>query len=256
MNAPPGGTPEPHITDDEFLDLVSGFLEGPARERVIAHASSCARCDARFLEISATHERGLARAAQVLVDAAEAPRANPFWRPSLALVAAAGVIVVATAVFLARPQPAPSSRAARAPDPVWLPSAVLEGDRRSGGEALAESLVIEGVKAYDRRDLVEAERLLRTPLPRGGSEWMRRLYLASALVEQGRDAEALPLLDTIHADLLPEPWNAEWGWTFFVALERQGLHARADSVLETLVKLEGDVGDRARAERDARHPRH
>ena len=255
MNETPGTAPGAHIGDDEFIDLVSGFLDDASRARVIAHASACAHCDARFREISATHERGLARAAEALREPAVEPHARPFWRPSVALLAAAGFVVVAAAVYLARPQPSPSLHATRAPEPVWLPSAVFEGIRRSGGASQAESLVIAGVQAYDRRDLAEAERLLRAPLDPSALDKMRRLYLANTLVAQGRNEEAISLLDSPYGDLLPEPWNAEWGWTFFVALQRQGQSERADSVLETLVKRDGEVGERARAVRDGRHPR-
>ncbi|MBK7369255.1 MAG: hypothetical protein IPJ04_15560 [Candidatus Eisenbacteria bacterium] len=176
MNETPGTAPGAHIGDDEFIDLVSGFLDDASRARVIAHASACAHCDARFREISATHERGLARAAEALREPADEPRVHPFWRPSVALLAVASFIVVAAAVFLARPQPPPAPPCDARPRAVWLPSAVSEGIRRSGGASQAESLVIAGVQAYGRRDLAEAERLLRAPLIRSALDKMRRLY--------------------------------------------------------------------------------
>ncbi len=255
MNAPPRTLPTAHLEDDEILDLVSGFVDDVTRERLIRHVASCPPCEARLREAAGSHERALARAARELASAAAAPRARGFGRTGRLLAMAAGLVVVATAAFLARPRPDPASRASGEARPAWLPAAVTEGVRRAGGESPAESLVVAGVHAYDRRDLHEAERLLHAPLPDGTIEWMRRLYLANTLVALGRHSEAIPLLDAPLAERLPEPWAAEWDWTLLVALQHQGQQARADSVLERLVQRQDAVGERARATRDGRRPR-
>lgn len=255
MNAPPGDSPGTHIGEDELIDLVSGFLDEPARERVVRHASNCAACEARFREISATHERGLARAAQALARPAQARRA--WWevpQQRVLALAAGFVVVAAVAFFLQSPSTWPG-RSGRSPEPAWLPQATLDGHPRDATDSPAESLMVEGVRAYERRDLAAADRLLRTPIPASTNDYLRRLYLASTLVALGRDAEAIPLLDEAIADHLPQPWDGEWAWTLYVAFERQGLHARADSLFERLALRDDAVGNRARALGGGGHPR-
>lgn len=253
MNVPPGEKSLGHIEDDQFLDLVSGLLQEAARERVIRHAATCPPCEARLREFTASHEQALARAAQVLAAPAAAPR--PAWRgrPAPWLAAAAGLVAVAATVFLLRSQT--GGPRGVAPAPAWLPVSVVDGERRDAGSSTAESLLVAGVQAYDHRDLATAERLLRAPREPGTLEWMRRLYLANTFVALGRDTEAIPLLEGQIAERLPEPWGGEWDWTFFVALERRGLHSRADSLLVLLEQRQDAIGDRARAMRHGRSSR-
>lgn len=222
---------------------------------MLRHASNCAACDARFREISATHERGLARAAQTLAHTARARQAWWAVPQQRVLALAAGFVVVAAVAFFLRAPSTWPGRADRSPEPTWLPQATRDGHPRDGADSPAESLIVEGVRAYERRDLAAADRLLRTPIPASTNDYVRRLYLASTLVALGRDAEAIPLLDETIAEQLPQPWDGEWAWTLYVAFERQGLHARADSLFERLVLRDDAVGDRARALRGGGHSR-
>lgn len=256
MSTADARTPPPHLTDDDLVDLVNDLLDESARERMVTHAAGCAGCEARLREMATAHERGRARAAglpaamagPVAPDGSASPlRLGPgrgIQRAGVLLAAAAVLVIAGTAYLLrpAREAPAPVSE----PRHAWLPSnPEVSAARRSVGQG-DDTRVMAGVAAYQRRDLSAAESLLTNPVDDLALEWVRRLYLANALVALDRNAEALPLLDRRSGDLLPEPWRGEGQWTYFVALSRAGRKADADSMLRVLIRRDDDIGARAR----------
>jgi hypothetical protein len=257
---------EPHLSDDQLVDLLHDFLDETGRAVALAHASACPVCDARLRECARVHERGRASAAAMLASTPRdgvgfAPLPGPHsgmprrlahmhWRRSYpALLAAAGLIVVAGIGVNLRPTFKSSARhapPAAGASHVWLPSAQRSGQLRAFADARVDSLVLAGIAAYERRELGMAESLLSIHPAQGELEWVRRLYLANTFVALERPSEALPLLEVWESGFLPEPWDGEWRWTYLVALERSGQRDRSDSLLVILRARTDEIGARAR----------
>ena len=179
-------------------------------------------------------------------------------RPRFALrlaVAAAAVAVVA--VLIRHPH-----RSIPIPSEVdWLPSAaefselrdaapLSGGGDRHGATPLeverAQAELAHAVAAYDRRDLPEAIRELRSMKSDGALEAIREIYLANARLQQGDNEEAVPTLRSVLREDLPARWSHECQWMLLVGLSRTGHPAGADSLLHTLAAEPGPYGDRAR----------
>ena len=276
MNSAGQSGGEPHLSDDQLVDLLHDFLDETVRAAALAHASTCPVCDARLRECARVHERGRASTAAILASTTrdgDVPAPQPgthsgmprrlarmHWRRSYpALLAAAGLIVVAgigvrlRPTFESRARHAPPAAGARH---VWLPSVQRSGQLRTLGDARVDSLVLAGIAAYERRELGMAESLLSIHPAHGELEWVRRLYLANTFVALERPSEALPLLEVWESGFLPEPWDGEWRWTYVVALERSGQRDRSDSLLGILRARNDDIGARARVlADDSRRPR-
>jgi hypothetical protein len=242
--------PARHLDADSCIDLVNGLLTPAARLDLLAHAAGCADCEALLREVAATHERGRARAADVLAAAAVAapgglPRRAPArFRGNAWLAAAAVAIVMAGAWFVA----GRSTLMRRGVEPGFVPLPIVEPSRlavvRDGSGT--DSLVLLGVEAYQRQDFETARRLLATPHADRGMEVMRRVYLASAQVRCDKADSALVTLGSVRPSQLPEPWRSESEWTRMVAFARAGMRTSADSLLDMLTQGVGPVQDRAR----------
>ena len=246
----------PHVTDDDLLDLLHGYLDSAECRRTLEHARSCVACDARFREIVHSHERGRAQAAPVLggptrqaveIPGERIPHERKRW-PTRAVgwLVAAGLIAVAGVGVLSRSRDA-SERGGLRAEPAWLSTMAPSGLRRSA-EDPADSLIMAGVGAYERRDLAGAERLLAGAVTDPSIEQLRQLYLANTLVHMNRASEALPILRQYASEnvSIPEPWRGEWHWTYLAALGRVGETARADSLLRELAGRSDALGARAR----------
>jgi hypothetical protein len=128
----------------------------------------------------------------------------------------------------------------------WLPLSAEGPSLRSSVEAIANKDLAAGLDAYAARDLDQAITLLERAEASEQMETIRKIFLASALAWSGNHAEAVSVLQTINLRTLPDPWGGEAHWTLYVALEKSGQTASADSLLRILAQERGDVGDRAR----------
>jgi hypothetical protein len=220
-------------------------------------------------ETAASHARAEAVAASVLGDRASVdplraeratgdgaqgmPRhgAEGVTRHRTSLLAAASIAALVGVLWVARDRttldrPAAADAAAR------LPAARLRGAIRGLSLAAGDSLIVTGLDAYNRGDYAAARRALETAGRAGRMENVRRIYLASTLLELDDAAGAADALRDVDLRWVPEPWKSEARWTLATALAHTDRHAAADSLFGVLAREAGPVGDRARA----RHPTH
>jgi thioredoxin-like negative regulator of GroEL len=127
----------------------------------------------------------------------------------------------------------------------------LRGTVRHFGTSSSDSILLQGLQAYDRGDLQSARELLRAAQATGSWERVRRIYLAGALLELDDAAGAVAMVRDIDLRWVPEPWNSEARWTLALALARSGQPSVADSILAALSREAGPVAERARAQRNA-----
>jgi hypothetical protein len=66
------------------------------------------------------------------------------------------------------------------------------------------------------------------------------------MVMQRDYAHAVEVLQRIPFQQVPDPWRNESRWNLYVALQGEGRASRADSLLETMAKEPGPIGQRAR----------
>jgi hypothetical protein len=139
------------------------------------------------------------------------------------------------------------------PDPqfVRLPFVSRSSLPVDDGSSETDSLVLEGIAAYERHDYEIARRLLAGQEQDRGMDKLRRVYLASAQLECDMPESALVTLARVKPAQLSEPWRSESEWTRIVALSRTGQRASADSLLNVLGKGAGPARDRARRLREA-----
>jgi hypothetical protein len=262
-----------HVGDDTCLDLVYGLLDVETRCAALAHLEACSECARRLQETAASHARAEAVAASVLgakrtADPRRAERetrdravgmtrhdAVGMTRHRSWLLAAAGIAALVGITWIAR------DRTALDPPPVEdaaarLPAARLRGAIRGLSLAAGDSLIVTGLDAYNRRDYAAARAALETAGRAGRMENVRRIYLASTLLELDDAAGAADALRDVDLRWVPEPWKSEARWTLATALTRTGHFAVADSLFDFLAREEGPVADRARARRATHSPSH
>lgn len=235
------GSPLIHLDEELCLDLVAGLLPADRARAALEHAARCERCEDTLRQIAATHERGVARAAGVLV-----PGRRPSSRASrFAWPAAAAVLILAGAIWWSMrpsigPNPGPSPRSVRLPN---VDFSRLSLDR-SGG--VGDSTIFQGIDAYQRGDFSEAARRLAAAEGVESLELLRRIYLAGAQIETGLPAEALTTLRGVRPADVPEPWRGESEWIRMLAWFRTGHVDSAESLLTELGRGVGPVAERSR----------
>jgi hypothetical protein len=262
-----------HLDEHLILDLLRGLLSRTEVDRVLAHARECAACEKLLQERAGEAERLEATTAARLLSEGRAARERPpeavevapgvFGRLSMAWAQAwkvlverlrqprlqlAGVAVAAAiallVVLLPRPGTPPGAFGL-----YLLPPYSFDLQQREGPGGLSSPELKAGLEAYDKRDFKRAARLLQaageSPLD-PVDERVRGIFLGSALAWSGRYAEAVGVLRAVPTRTLPDPWSGEATWTLYVALRESGREASADSVLRTLARKPGDIGDRSR----------
>jgi hypothetical protein len=266
-NADPGE----HLGDDLCLDLVHGLLPEGDRQRALAHAADCPRCEGLLAQVAAQRAKArtqqLVRAqstGELVLVPREAPGAGTgplradvgagFWtalagrireltRPGRLLPAAA----VAAAAVLIWLQLAPPPGELSDPQGLQLlPSRTGDMQFRAATDMIADQNLVAGIDAYAQREMKQAIALLQDADALGHVETIRRIYLGSALAWEGRYPEAVATLRDLSLRLLPDPWSQEARWTLYLALMRSGEAARAESLLQALIHEPGEIGDRAR----------
>jgi len=228
----------PHLDDDACTDLLQGYLSLAAQDAAFEHLRNCPACEEAVRRRAAELER---------LHASEVPLATRRGlletRTWISIAAAATFVIVAIVALL--PQARRPSTPATAD---WLPAATDLSVLRAG---VADSNLIQGLEAYERRDLVNAIAKLRVPQPGGPYgpyERLRRVYLGAALAVAGEHAEAVHVIQSVPSlTTLPEPWGQELLWAYYVSLRNAGKRSTADSLIRALAAEPGAVGDRARS---------
>jgi thioredoxin-like negative regulator of GroEL len=178
----------------------------------------------------------------------QCPRPARVPRSRTWLLAAASIAALLGIAWVVRDRTALDPTTATVTEP-RLPVAQLRGAVRSLGITAADSHIVAGLDAYNRGDLAAARRAFETAGRAGRMEAVRRIYLASTLLELGDAAGAAAALHDVELKWVPEPWKSEARWTLATALARTGRRAAADSLFDVLARETGPVGDRARAQR-------
>ena len=117
---------------------------------------------------------------------------------------------------------------------------------RSGSAGAESGPLIEAVEAYARHDTARVVDLL-TNRDLSSQHTPLRLYLASALVWQGRNTEALDLLTRLEIQNLPQPHRDRGRWILYIAQKRAGEEAAANAIARDLTSRPGEFAERARA---------
>lgn len=260
--------PREHIDGHACMDLLHGLMDPAEREQTFAHLAECPACEELLRSMCTEWERFRAspnlsmNGAGVLVSEAvpQAPRecseggiaaglrrlwqllnAHTAWVPRRYAVGLA--VVALSLIVLLLPRGGDKEGSLRAD---WLLPMANDIRLREVGGIREDTLLANGLQAYERRETERAVELLSRAVAAGSLEVVRKMYLASALVHLGRHGEALPILESLRIERLPEPWSSEVAWTFYLALRAQKQRARADSVLHGLAESPGEIGERAR----------
>jgi hypothetical protein len=245
-----------HPTDDWLIDLAAGLLESDGRAALLDHLRACAPCEERFLAVYRGSERlalrpppGAAASSPAAIRSAR-PSATPgrpttaqvpawlrFGLPAAAVAACAAAILLATGFH---------SRGPADGLDYWMP---LETERvllRSGGIPEDTAPFRRAIEAYAAHDAHRVIALLggRTIPP---AYEPLKLLLASALVAEGRNAEAQALLERLDTLTLPQPVRDRARFLLYVALERDGRRDEARAIAAEIASGTGEFAARARA---------
>ncbi|HEX5133364.1 MAG TPA: hypothetical protein VFX92_12885 [Candidatus Krumholzibacteria bacterium] len=250
MDEPHGILSSAHVDEDQIIDLVSGLMEPPAVRAAMGHIERCPACES--LLKTALQERELLRARGVPPVTAAAPAVRRRRRGLVGSVAVAAMIMLIGVVVWQKFLPRPAGAG------YWIPVNTNGMMLRSDGDE-SFRIFAEKTRPYREHDAEGAIRSLQGD-PFAGDETLRslsRLYLASALVNDYRGGEALPILHQLKIETLPGEWRGPAMWVQYLALRQAG-DAAADAVLQAAVAEPGHVGVLAREERDrlsGRRPR-
>jgi len=246
---------ETHVSEDRLIDLLGGLLETTAESETLAHLKTCDMCERHFRMLVSERETLRAKPApsvkggHIVLPEYSAPdnviqlrhRRRVRWISASAVAAAAVLAFVVP--YILRPTTSGALK-------YWMPTSEETATEAPEGTEI-ESLQ-DALRAYENRDERAVEMLESAPVPAGdmATDSIRRLYQASALVNDERGAEALDVLDTINANTLPEPWRSRAGWVRYLALTQSGESDASQALLDQLADTMGDVGEMARQERE------
>lgn len=234
-----------------MIDLLNGLIADEDARGLLAHLKACADCEQRFVRLARHHETLRSRPFPRLSSEgriarrAKERRASRRWL--LSAVGLAAVLVAVFAVVVPRMVP-PADNGA-----YWMPAEDDERTIRAREEVVELRRLAEGVEAYRNRDLDRATAALESiEFGRLQQEFesIRRLYLASAYVNEKRYQAAVDVLPAREMVRLPMPWRQRARWVAYLANRGAGNTDAAARLLDTLVDAEGDIGKRAREERD------
>lgn len=217
-----------HLDDARCADLVLGLLESGERAEALAHAQTCAACEARLRAHVGAGERAQADRL-TLVDTLPLHAPRPQWGLITGGLAAAAAIALVFAAPMLRPR-------ALTPAATTLP---MPGDEvLSRDSGVSDPHLAAGLAALRAHDMAAAERELTAANTTGTAEIVRRLYLAQVL-EASSDAKgALAQLRSVRFFDLPEPWRTSGAQLYVRVLRRTGHVATADSVEAALTSAQ------------------
>jgi len=246
---------EAHVSEDRLIDLLGGLLDQAAEGETLAHLKTCEMCERHFRMLVSERETLRTKPApavqggHIVLPEYSTPdnviqlrrRRRVRWISASAVAAAAVLAFVIP--YILRPATSGALK-------YWMPTSEETPVETPAGTEI-ESLQ-DALRAYENRDERAVEMLESAPVPEGdmATDSIRRLYQASALVNEGRGARALEVLNTFNANTLPEPWRARAGWVRYLALKQVGGLDAAQAMLDQLADTMGDVGEMAREERE------
>lgn len=248
----PTRPPFEHLDEDRMIDMVNGIASKGDLDAAVRHLRECATCENLFQTMLREHEAARSQTARVLNKLGGSrvtrrpPRRLQLQRAS-AVVAA--VLVVAAAAWILHGQHGRHDTV----NGYWFPvdpSAIVLRDSRD--DAMRD--LSRRLEPYRRHDANEAVARLQAAPPSDDEtvSSLERFYLASALVNAGRPADALPVLDALHIETLPAGWRQQARWIQYLALRDTGRTTEADAALDQLVNDPGEMGAVARKEKKER----
>ena len=230
-----------HASDDLLIDLSAGLLDEEGRAGALRHLRGCPACERRFLEATRQAER----LSTSPLPAGLRPAAAARWTRRASLLAAAAAVVIVAGASIALRGPRADGLDVRLPLDAEMSltrSALAPGAATETDAARAD----EAVAAYHRGDHARVVSLLGDPpLPKRYEPL--NLLFASALLAEGRPADAVSVLERLDTLTLPQPWRDRGRWLLYVALRRDGRSDAAESIRKELAASPGEIGDRARA---------
>ena len=245
-----------HLCEDQLIDLLGGLLSRTEESESLAHMRGCALCENHFRML--TRERESLRAmpsprfvgGEIVLPRYDLIHSRPRifrsrranWIGAAAVAAAVVTIALATHLF----GPSPSDA-----EDYWLPAPnqVIVPAPESGPPTHMQM----AIEAYEDHDPARALALLENvgmPHRNEETEMLRRLYQASALVNDDRPREAQQILDDLDISQMTEPWRARANWVQYLMLRKSDQISRADHVLKELLDEPGEIGEMARRERE------
>ncbi len=245
-----------HLDEAAFTDIVAGTASKKFVDQAFAHIRNCPRCEMRLLEASGDLETcrakpapsgwGMpvrARSKTGLGGLVWPPRRRLDFRLAIPLALAA-MLLVMLRIGLPRRHPSETH-------PYWIPATGELHQLRGAHSWDADSTFWQGLDAYEAHNTGRAAELLQDAKTTGGLEDLRRLYLASSLINAGQGQHALQLFDELKIEDLPAPWRADAYWMKFQVLAGLNRSAEAEKLLDEMVAWPGRVGDLARTARAA-----
>lgn len=233
------------IDESRLIDLVAGLLAKEESDETRAHLRSCSECEQRFQTLAGRYESRVAGPLPTRRDGRFrlAPKRPLMTKRVWVTAVAASVVVAFAGAFLVAKRERPLE--------YWIPIGQEAVVLRSATEPSPHSTAGDVLEPYSARDAtaaVEELKRLQVAPEDVTAAALRTLFLASALVNAGREEDALEELENIVVRWLPTQWRGEAEWVQYVALVR--LHRDAESLahLERLSQEPDEIGARARAE--------
>ena len=246
--------PTTHVSEDQMINVLHGLASREDDGTALTHLKSCPECEARFRVLVREREELAGESApgivggRLVLPERPAGRSRPQsdrpgkkrWRVWGALAAAAVVLIVLLPRFQGESDPFD----------YWLPTDDAGTTLRSTQNGTAADF-LAGLEAYRRRDAREALQYFEKSRVPEGYETLRSIFLASALILNERFEEAREILTELDIPNLPSDWRRRSWWLLYIAL-RKGDDPRAVQVLDELIDVGGEIGERARAEKERR----
>ena len=224
-------------TREMLFEAIHGLLDSRGQRSIRDHSARCATCEAAFQTLAADL---VASELHRQPEADQTINPRSFSRPR---IVAASLSAIAALVLLALvlPRHAPASFSNEQIWPELETTTVL----RSTPTFLDAAAMIDAYRAHDAQQLID----LSGELQPGPATSFYYLLRVSALIDLGRDEEALEQLQRLSFAYLPQPGLRRAQWLEYEAHRRLGDHEQADALLVQLVEEDGKVGEWARQER-------
>ena len=227
------------LDESNLIDLAHGLLPESERERLLDHIRSCEQCENAFRDV--VRERERARAVDWPIS--RVPRASRARLAGWTAVVAAATVALLVVLPRLNHQPTPAQ--------YWIPVEQEATVLRSTNEQSGRTAVGGALDAYLRHDAATAVvelQAFHAPSESETSRTLRDLFLASALVNDGRYHEADDVLSRITIESMPTQWRRQARWVRYMTWSQMGLTSEAHGLLEQLQHEDGEIGRLARGE--------